>query len=64
MMRIWANHQFSLSLDQSLISTMEAETRWMITNNLTNQTVVPDFLNNIYFEGLDSVKPESVNIIH
>jgi ABC-type nitrate/sulfonate/bicarbonate transport system substrate-binding protein len=62
--QIWPNHQFSLSLDQSLISTMEAETRWMITNNLTNQTAVPDFLNCIYFGGLDTVKPESVNIIH
>ena len=59
----WSSHQFSLSLDQTLVSTMENEARWMINNNLTNQTTVPNFLNYIYFDGLESAKPESVNII-
>jgi ABC-type nitrate/sulfonate/bicarbonate transport system substrate-binding protein len=57
-------NQFSLSLDQSLILAMEGEARWLISNNLTNQTVVPDFTNFIYLEGLNSVKPDAVNIIH
>jgi sulfonate transport system substrate-binding protein len=56
-------NQFSLSLDQSLILAMEGEARWLISNNLTKQTVVPDFTNFIYFESLNSVKPEAVNII-
>jgi ABC-type nitrate/sulfonate/bicarbonate transport system substrate-binding protein len=60
----WFSHQFSLSLDQSLVAIMEDETRWMISNNLTNQTVVPNFINFIYVEGLNSVRPESVNLIH
>ena len=41
--KIWQEHQFSLSLDQSLITAMEDEARWMITNNLTNATAIPDF---------------------
>ena len=60
----WSNHQFSLSLDQSLVAIMEDEARWMISNNLTDQTAVPNFINFIYIEGLNSVKPESVNLIH
>jgi ABC-type nitrate/sulfonate/bicarbonate transport system substrate-binding protein len=60
----WGSHQFSLSLDRSLVATMEAEARWMMTSNLTNQTTVPDFLNYIYVQGLFSVKPEAVNINH
>ena len=60
---VWPENQFSLSLDQSLVVAMEYEARWLINNNLTSQTVVPDFLNYIYLEGLNSVKPESVNII-
>jgi NitT/TauT family transport system substrate-binding protein len=60
---IWQEHQFSLSLDQSLITAMEDEARWMITNNLTNVTAIPDFRNYIYTKGLNTVKPESVNII-
>jgi len=64
MAEIWSNHQFSLSLDQSLVVAMEDESRWMISNNLTNVTNVPNFLNYIYLNGLMSVKPESVDIIH
>jgi NitT/TauT family transport system substrate-binding protein len=63
MAAIWSKNTFSLSLDQSLILAMEGEARWMISGNLTNETAVPNFLNYIYFDGLVSVKPESVNII-
>jgi len=60
---VWQQNQFGLSLDQSLITTMEDEARWMIANNLTNATAVPDFRNYIYTKGLDEVKPGSVHII-
>jgi NitT/TauT family transport system substrate-binding protein len=60
---VWNQNQFSLSLDQSLILAMEDETRWMIANNLTNATAVPDFRKFIYTDGLESVRPGSVNII-
>ena len=33
--RNWQRNIFSLSLDQSLITAMEDEARWMIHNNLT-----------------------------
>ena len=59
----WSSHQFSLSLDQSLILAMQDESRWMIQTNLTNATDIPNFLNYIYVNGLESVKPGSVNII-
>ena len=60
---VWQQNQFSLSLDESLILAMEDEARWMIANNLTNTTTVPDFRRYIYTEGMKSVKPGSVNII-
>jgi len=60
---IWSENQFSLSLDQSLVTAMEDEARWMIKNNLTKEKQVPDFLNYIYVDGLKAVKPEAVNII-
>jgi ABC-type nitrate/sulfonate/bicarbonate transport system substrate-binding protein len=59
----WSNHQFSLSLDQSLIGAMQDESRWLIQNNLTNATTIPDFPNFIYKIGLESVKPEAVNMV-
>lgn len=63
MAAIWNRNEYSLSLDQSLISAMENEARWMMSNNLTNETKVPDFLKYIYLDGLNSVKPDSVNVI-
>ena len=60
---VWQQNQFGLSLDQSLISTMENEARWMIANNMTNATTVPDFRNYLYTRGLDEIKPGSVRII-
>jgi NitT/TauT family transport system substrate-binding protein len=59
----WANTQFSLSLDQSLITAMEDESRWMINNNLTATKMVPDFQDYLYPGGMEAVKPEAVNVI-
>jgi ABC-type nitrate/sulfonate/bicarbonate transport system substrate-binding protein len=56
-------NQFSLTLDQSLVTAMEDESRWMIANNLTNVTEIPDFRSYLYTDGLESVRPGSVNII-
>jgi len=63
MAEVQSEHQFSVSLDQSLILAMEDEARWMIKNNFTSEKTIPDFLNYIYVDGLKAVKPEAVNII-
>jgi NitT/TauT family transport system substrate-binding protein len=60
---IWPRYQFSLSLDQSLITAMEDEARWMIKNYLTKEKNVPNFLDCIHEDALKALKPEAVNII-
>jgi NitT/TauT family transport system substrate-binding protein len=60
----WRNTQFSLSLDESLITAMEDEGRWMIYSNLTGEKKVPDFRDYFYIDGLEATNQESVNIIH
>lgn len=60
----WPKHKFSLALAQSSLDMMENEARWAIANGATNKTVVPDYLNFIYFDGLAQVKPEAITIIH
>ncbi len=62
--RLWQRNNYSLSLDQSLIHTMEDEARWMIRNNMTTGKTVPDFTQYIYSDGLKAVKPEAVNFIN
>jgi ABC-type nitrate/sulfonate/bicarbonate transport system substrate-binding protein len=59
----WQNHHFSVGLSQSLITSMEDETRWRILNNMTDVTVVPDFLKYLSPDTLYGLKPASVNII-
>lgn len=62
MAAVWDKNQFSLSLDQSLVTAMEDEGRWMINNNLTSAKKIPDFQDYLYTKGLEEVKPGSVNI--
>ena len=61
---VWSQNQFSLSLDQALITIMEDEARWVISNTLTTEKTVPNFLDYIHMDGLKTVKPEAVSIIH
>ncbi|VVB64132.1 NMT1/THI5 like protein [uncultured archaeon] len=63
MAAVWPDHQFSISLDQSLVLAMEDEGRWMIKNNLSTVKTIPNFREYIYMKGLEKMKPESVNII-
>lgn len=60
---VWAQNQFTLSLDQALITAMEDEARWLIANNLTTGTQVPDFIEYIYEDALKTVKPAVVSIV-
>jgi NitT/TauT family transport system substrate-binding protein len=59
----WPNHRFSVGLSQSLITTMEDETRWRIRHNLTNVTDVPDFSKYLYADPLNRLKPSAVTFI-
>ena len=59
----WSLDQFSLTLDQSLITAMEDQARWMIKRSLTSEKQVPDFDEYIYPDALEAVKPEAVNLI-
>ena len=60
---IWADYRFDLTLEQSLILTLEYESRWAIKSGLVKARKVPNYLQYIYFDGLDSVKPEAVSIL-
>ena len=64
MMELWPTFQFSVTLDQSLLLTLEDETRWAIKNKLTGRTNIPNYLYHIYLDALHAVTPEAVTIIH
>jgi NitT/TauT family transport system substrate-binding protein len=60
---VWPDYQYSVTLDQSFVLLMQEEARWLISNNLTSATSIPNFLDYLYVDGLKGIRPESVNII-
>lgn len=61
--KTWDRYNFEVSLKQSLLLTLEDESRWAIRNKFVDKKSVPNYLNIIYVEGLHAVKPEAVTII-
>ncbi len=59
-----SKNTYSIRLDQELILAMENLGRWMIRENTLKEKVLPNFLNYIYFDGLESLKPDVVTIVH
>ncbi len=61
--RLWDIFEFELMLDQSVLMCLEDEARWAIKNNLVSATKLPNYLDFIYLEALEAVKPEAVTVI-
>ena len=60
---VWLNTNYRVSLDQALILALEDESRWAIKSGLIGEAKIPNYLNFIYFDGLESVKPKAVRIL-
>ncbi len=63
MAKFWDAFTFEISLDQSLLVAIEAEARWAIKSKFTDKIEVPNYLDYIYYDALEEVKPEAVGII-
>jgi aliphatic sulfonates family ABC transporter substrate-binding protein len=57
-----AAYRFKITLDQSLLLTLENQSKWAIQNKLTDQTKVPNYPDFIYLDGLTAINPEGVTI--
>lgn len=61
---LWDFYDYRVSLDQTLLITLEDEARWVMKNDLTNAKKIPNYLDYFYFDALAEIKPEAVTIIH
>jgi ABC-type nitrate/sulfonate/bicarbonate transport system substrate-binding protein len=61
---LWRNHRFGLDLDRPLVLKMEAEITWLKARHKANISKIPDVLELIYFDGLKSVRPEKIKMLH
>lgn len=60
---IWPSYNYRLTLDQSLLTTLEGEARWARQEGLVKGNKSPNYLNFIYAGPLSKVRPAAVSII-
>lgn len=61
---VWQKTTYNVSLQQSLLLTMEEQARFLISTQSTAQTTIPNYLDYMYFDALEKVKPNAISIIH
>jgi len=59
---VWDAFNYHVVQDQTLLLTLEDETRWAMKNKLTDQTVMPNYLDYIHLDSLRAVKPEAIKM--
>jgi len=59
----WPKQEFAVILPQAMLIAFEDQARWRIKEKLTDKTEVPNYLDYIWLDALELVKPEAVTII-
>lgn len=59
---LWEQFVFELSLDQSLLKTLEDEARWAIQSKLVDTDTMPNYLGFIHTDALTHVSPQAVGL--
>ena len=61
--KLWDKVSYRLFLDQLFLLDLESQARWAIKSQLTDKTVVPNYLHLISSDGLQRVNPKAVTLI-
>jgi len=64
MPELWQTSRFELSLGRPFVVAMEAEIRWMNYKQQIQQFKMPDLLDFISFDALNSVRPDKIQMLH
>lgn len=64
MQKIWPNNVYLVTLNQGLLTLMKDEAQWMMENKITDSKAMPNFLDYVYFNGLETADPGAVTIVH
>ncbi len=59
----WDDFVFDISLDQSLLVAWDEIARWAIENKFVDSKELPNYLNFLYMDSLDAVKPASNTVV-
>lgn len=61
---LWSIYNFTVTLEQPFLMTLEGQARWAIKNRLTDRRAIPNFRDLIYLDGLKEIHPDGMTIIH
>ena len=61
---IWKDFNFKLTLEQSLIITLENEARWATENNIVKSKTIPNFLDFFDFYAMEKTEQSAITIHH
>lgn len=61
---LWADASLKVSLDQSLLISLEDEAQWIMTNKLTHVSQAPSYLELLHLDALKTADPVLVSVIH
>ncbi len=59
----WPKQEYAVMLEQAMFTAFEEQARWRIERGLTDATEVPNYLDYMYLDALEEVKPEAVTVI-
>jgi len=59
-----ADYEFDISLNQSLLTILENQTEWLLTQGPPGSREAPVYLEHIDLRALEAVSPFAVGIIH
>jgi len=59
----WPKQKFVVTLEQAMLITFEDQARWRIKQGLADATEVANYLEYIYLDALEAVKPEAIRIM-
>jgi sulfonate transport system substrate-binding protein len=60
---VWNIFNFHVTLDQLLLMNLEDQSKWAMKQRLAKRKDMPNYLDFIYVDGLQAVKPNAVRII-
>jgi NitT/TauT family transport system substrate-binding protein len=60
----WSRSSVKIQLTQDLLVLMEREAKWAIRKNIVEKKEMPNYLDLLYLDALDKMKPEAVSIVH
>lgn len=59
----WSDFTFGVDLNQSLLITLEDETRWAMARGYVDEGPTPNFLSHLYLDALLAARPERVTVV-